>query len=47
MSKIDKKYTNNVKSPTSIVESKFEEFLRNEDFTKKNYINKSHFLVKK
>ena len=43
ISTINKKYTNNVKSPTSIVESKFLEFLKNEDFSKKNYINKSHF----
>ncbi len=47
ISTINKKYTNNVKSPTSIVESKFLEFLKNEDFSKKNYINKSHFSSEK
>ena len=47
VSRIDEKYTNNVKSPTSIVESKFLEFLENEDFSQNNYINKSHFFSEK
>ena len=47
LSRIDEKYTNNVKSPTSIVESKFLEFLENEDFSQNNYINKSHFFSEK
>ncbi|MAO72353.1 MAG: hypothetical protein CMD02_07615 [Flavobacteriales bacterium] len=44
VSKIDKKYTNNVKSPTPIIESKFEEFLRNEDYKNRTFVNKSHFF---
>ena len=47
VSRIDEKYTNNVKSQTSIVESKFLEFLENEDFSQNNYINKSHFFSEK
>ena len=40
---IDEKYTNNINSPTPIIESKFKEFLINEDYKNKTYVNKSHF----
>lgn len=43
-SDIDEKYTNNVDSPTPIVESKFWEFLVNEDYDNNYYVNKSHFF---
>ena len=38
------KYTNDVNSPTTIIESKLGEFIKNEDFDLKNYLTKSHFL---
>ena len=41
------KYTNNVNSPTSIVESKLNEFLINEDYKTNYYLTKSHYLSKK
>ena len=41
------KYTNNVNSPTSIIESKLNEFLINEDYKTNYYLTKSHYLSKK
>ena len=43
-SEIDERYTNNIDSPTPIIESKFWEFLVNEDYDNNYYINKSHFF---
>ena len=40
-------YTNNINSPTSIIESKLFEFLDNENYIKNNYITKSHYFLKK
>ena len=37
------KYTNNVNSPTTIVESKLFDFLKKEDYHTRNYITKSHY----
>ena len=37
-------YTNNINSPTAIIESRLQEFLIQEDFTSNNYITKSHYL---
>ncbi len=37
-------YTNNINSPTSIIESKLDSFLKNESYKKKNYLTKSHFF---
>ena len=41
------KYTNNVNSPTSIIESKLIKFLKNEDYKTNYYLTKSHYLSKK
>tara|TARA_B100000989_G_scaffold287286_1_gene256782 strand:+ start:1399 stop:2196 length:798 start_codon:yes stop_codon:yes gene_type:complete len=41
------KYTNNVNSPTSIIESKLSKFLKNEDYKTNYYLTKSHYLSKK
>ena len=41
------KYTNNIDSPTTIIESKFSEFLDNENHIKSNYITKSHYYLEK
>lgn len=43
VSEVNKKYTNNVNSPTPIVESRFKEFLKNEDYKNNTFVNKSHF----
>ena len=40
-------YTNNINSPTTIIESKLFEFLDNENYVKNNYITKSHYFLKK
>ena len=40
------RYTNDVNSPTTIVESRLELFIDNEDYVKKNYLTKSHFFSK-
>ena len=45
--KVPYKYTNNIKSPTTIIESKLFEFLANEDYRAKNYITKSHYYLSK
>ena len=38
------KYTNDINSPTTIIESRLKQFIENEDYTLKNYLTKSHFL---
>ena len=40
-------YTNNINSPTTIIESKLFKFLDNEDYINNNYITKSHYILKK
>ena len=40
-------YTNNINSPTTIIESKFFDFLLNEDYVQNNYITKSHYHLLK
>tara|TARA_B100000902_G_scaffold18326_1_gene21964 strand:- start:12125 stop:12919 length:795 start_codon:yes stop_codon:yes gene_type:complete len=47
VSKVSSKYTNNIKSPTTIIESRFRSFILNEDYHNKHYINKSHFYMDK
>ena len=47
LNKVPKKYTNNIDSPTTIVESKLFEFLENENYISGNYITKSHFYLDK
>jgi hypothetical protein len=44
---VPSKYTNNIDSPTTIVESKLLKFLDNENYVKNNYITKSHYFLKK
>lgn len=39
-------YTNNLNSPTTIIESKLNQFLKYEDCLTNNYITKSHYLRK-
>ena len=46
VSQIPIKYTNDVNSPTAIIESRLEDFLVNEDYKQFNYITKSHFFKK-
>ena len=41
------KYTNNIDSPTTIVESRLSAFLDNENYIKSNYISKSHYYLEK
>ena len=40
------KYTNDVNSPTTIIESKLQLFLKNENYHNLNYITKSHYFKK-
>ena len=40
-------YTNDINSPTTIIESKLSEFLDNEDYMQSNYITKSHYHLQK
>ncbi|MEE2954314.1 MAG: sulfotransferase domain-containing protein [Bacteroidota bacterium] len=40
-------YTNNVNSPTTIIESKLAKFLEEEDYINRHYITKSHYYLKK
>jgi hypothetical protein len=44
---VPSKYTNNIDSPTTIVESKFAKFLDNENYIKGHYITKSHYYLDK
>ena len=46
MQKVPIKYTNDVNSPTTIVESQLSNFLILEDFISNNYLTKSHFFKK-
>ena len=41
------KYTNNINSPTTIIESNLTDFLVNEDYKNYNYITKSHYHLNK
>ena len=43
LSIVDEKYTNNINSPTTIIESNLIEFISKEDYKKNNYITKSHY----
>ena len=47
LQKVPSKYTNDVNSPTTIIESKLTDFLLIEDFVSNNYLTKSHFFKKK
>ena len=47
LQKVPLKYTNDINSPTTIIESQLSSFLINEDFTTNNYLTKSHFFKKK
>jgi len=46
LEKVPIKYTNDINSPTTIVESKLSDFLIVEDFISNNYLTKSHFFKK-
>ena len=46
LQKVPLKYTNDINSPTTIIESQLSSFLINEDFTTNNYLTKSHFFKK-
>jgi len=47
LQKVPEKYTNDINSPTTIIESQIENFLLTEDFGLNNYLTKSHFFKKK
>jgi hypothetical protein len=47
LQKVPEKYTNDINSPTTIIESQIENFLLTEDFDLNNYLTKSHFFKKK
>ena len=42
--KVPVKYTNDINSPTTIIESRLKQFIENEEYDLKNYLTKSHFL---
>ena len=42
--KVPVKYTNDINSPTTIIESRLNQFIENEEYDLKNYLTKSHFL---
>ena len=44
---VPNKYTNDVNSPTTVIESQLEDFLLIEDFNFNNYLTKSHFFKKR
>lgn len=44
LSRIPDYYTNDVHSPTKIIESKLDDFVLQESYEKQNYITKSHFF---
>ena len=46
LEKVPIKYTNDVNSPTTIVESQLSNFIIVEDFLSNNYLTKSHFFKK-
>lgn len=43
---VPSKYTNNINSPTTIIESRLSEFLDTEDYIQNHYITKSHYYRK-
>jgi len=47
LKKVPNKYTNDINSPTTIVESQLSNFLLIEDYTLNNYLTKSHYFKKK
>jgi len=47
LQKVPEKYTNDINSPTTIIESQIKNFLLTEDFGLNNYLTKSHFFKKK
>ena len=47
LQKVPNKYTNDINSPTTIIESQIKNFLLIEDYTFNNYLTKSHFFKKK
>ncbi len=44
LSRIPDSYTNDINSPTKIIESKLDDFVLNESFDNRTYITKSHFF---
>ena len=44
LSRVPDSYTNDINSPTKIIESKLDDFVLNESFDHKTYITKSHFF---
>jgi len=44
--KVPPNYTNNINSPTTIIESQLANFMKDEEFREKNYITKSHYFKK-
>ena len=47
LTNVPTKYTNNIDSPTTIVESTLSEFIDNENYIENHYITKSHYYLKK
>ena len=47
LQKVPQKYTNDINSPTTIIESQLENFLLIEDYNLNNYLTKSHFFKNK
>jgi hypothetical protein len=47
LQKVPRKYTNDINSPTTIIESQLQNFLLIEDYNLKNYLTKSHFFKKR
>ena len=44
LQKVPEKYTNDINSPTTIIESRLCEFLNNESYKTENYLTKAHFF---
>jgi len=44
LKKVPVKYTNDVNSPTTIIESRLQDFLLKEDYRSENYLTKAHFF---
>ena len=44
LKKVPIKYTNDVNSPTTIIESRLQDFLLKEDYKSENYLTKAHFF---
>lgn len=47
LQKVPNKYTNDINSPTTIIESQLGNFLLIEDYSLNNYLTKAHFFKKK